>query len=142
LLPLALIAAFALACQPAAAPAAAPAGAPAPAPAGAAAPAPAASPAAAAGGEVRIGMVVPLTGNFATLGQQNQWAAQTAVDVINNAYPDIKVPLAADAGLPKLGGAKINLVVRDDQSKGDLARTIAEQLITVDKVAWLDGDTT
>src|SRR5881275_2455365 len=134
LFPVALVAALALACQPAAAPApaGAPAGAPAPAPAGAAAPAPAASPAAAApapaaagGGEVRIGMVVPLTGNFATLGQQNQWAAQTAVDVVNNAYPDVKVPLAADAGLPKLGGAKINLVVRDDQSKGDLARTIA-----------------
>jgi branched-chain amino acid transport system substrate-binding protein len=139
-LPVAWLTIAALACQPAAAPAptAAPAGAPAAAPAAS----PAAAAPAAAGGEARIGMVVPLTGNFATLGQQNQWAAQTAVDVVNNQYPDIKVPLAADAGLPKLGGAKVNLIVRDDQSKGDLARTIAEQLITVDKVAWIDGDTT
>src|SRR5262249_61657497 len=44
--------------------------------------------------------------------------------------------------VPGLGGAKMTLVVRDDQSRGDLARTLAEQLITVAKVHWLNGEGT
>jgi branched-subunit amino acid ABC-type transport system permease component len=36
----------------------------------------------------------------------------------------------------------MTLVVRDDQSRGDQARTLAEQLITVNKVHWLNGEGT
>lgn len=158
-LALALLSAGALACQPAAAPS--PTAGPAAKPTDAAAkpadsatkpteaaakpadkPAESKPGAAPAGGEVKIGVVLPLTGNFATLGQQYQWATQTAADVVNGDYPDIKVPLGPGVGLTNMGGAKLNLIVRDDQSRGELARTIAEQLITVDKVAWLDGDGT
>ena len=32
--------------------------------------------------EVLIGSVLPLTGNFASLGQQYLWAAQTAEDIV------------------------------------------------------------
>ena len=96
--------------------------------------APAAGPA-----EIIVGAVWPVTGAFAGLGQEYLWADQTAVDVVNNAYPDISIYFAKTQGLPNLGGAKIKLVVRDDQSKGDLSRTAAIQLITQDKVAWLNG---
>jgi branched-chain amino acid transport system substrate-binding protein len=92
--------------------------------------------------EVLIGNVLPLTGNFASLGQQYLWSNQAVEDIVNNDYPDLKVPLGPGKGLPGLGGARMKLVVRDDQSRGDLARTIAEQLITVDKVHWLEGDGT
>jgi branched-chain amino acid transport system substrate-binding protein len=89
--------------------------------------------------EILIGSVFPLTGPFGGVGEEELWADQTAVDVINNAHPDITIYFAATQGLPNLGGAKIRVVVRDDQGKGDLSRTAAVQLITSDKVAWLNG---
>ena len=92
--------------------------------------------------EVLIGELLPLTGNFASLGQQYLWAGQTVEDIVNNDYPGLAVPLGPGKGFSGLGGAKMTLVVRDDQSRGDLARTIAEQLITVNKVHFLNGDGT
>ena len=64
--------------------------------------------------EVLIGSVLPLTGNFASLGQQYHWAAQTAEDIVNNDYPDLQVPLGPGKGFPGLGGALMKLIVRDD----------------------------
>jgi branched-chain amino acid transport system substrate-binding protein len=92
--------------------------------------------------EVLIGELLPLTGNFASLGQQYLWAGQTVEDIVNNDYADLQVPLGPGKGFPGLGGAKMTLVVRDDQSRGDLARTLAEQLITVNKIHWLNGEGT
>jgi branched-chain amino acid transport system substrate-binding protein len=92
--------------------------------------------------EVLVGELLPLTGNFASLGQQYLWAGQTVEDIVNNDYADLAVPLGPGKGFPGLGGAKMTLVVRDDQSRGDLARTLAEQLITVNKVHWLNGEGT
>jgi branched-chain amino acid transport system substrate-binding protein len=92
--------------------------------------------------EVLIGSVLPLTGNFASLGQQYHWAAQTAEDIVNNDYPDLQVPLGPGKGFPGLGGARMKLIVRDDQSRGEQARTITEQLITVDKIHWFNGEGT
>ncbi len=92
--------------------------------------------------EVLIGSVLPLTGNFASLGQQYLWAAQTAEDIVNNDYADIQVPLGPGKGFPGLGGAPIKFIVRDDQSRGEQARTIVEQLISVNKVHWINGEGT
>jgi branched-chain amino acid transport system substrate-binding protein len=92
--------------------------------------------------DVLIGILLPLTGNFATLGQQYLWANQTVEDIVNNDYPDLTVPLGPGKGFSGLGGAPMKLVVRDDQSRGDLARTLVEQLVTVNKVHWIDGEGT
>jgi branched-chain amino acid transport system substrate-binding protein len=92
--------------------------------------------------EVLIGVLLPLTGNFASLGQQYLWSNQTVEDIVNNDYPDLNVPLGPGKGFPGLGGATMKLVVRDDQSRGDLARTLVEQLVTVNKVHWIDGEGT
>jgi len=92
--------------------------------------------------EVLIGSVLPLTGNFASLGQQYLWSAQTVEDIVNNDYADLQVPLGPGKGFPGLGGVPMKLIVRDDQSRGDLARTIVEQLITVNKVHWINGEGT
>ena len=89
--------------------------------------------------EVLIGSVLPLTGNFASLGQQYLWAAQTVEDIVNNDYADIQVPLGPGKGLPGLGGVPIKFIVRDDQSRGEQARTIVEQLISVNKVHWINA---
>src|SRR4030095_13389625 len=92
--------------------------------------------------EVLIGSVLPLTGTFASYGQQYLWSAQTAEDIVNNDYADLQVPLGPGKGLPGLGGAPIKFIVRDDQSRGEQARTLAEQLITVTKIHWLNGEGT
>jgi branched-chain amino acid transport system substrate-binding protein len=92
--------------------------------------------------EVLIGSVLPLTGNFASLGQQYHWSAQTAEDIVNNDYADLQVPLGPGKGFPGLGGARIRFIVRDDQSRGEQARTIVEQLISVDKIHWFNGEGT
>jgi branched-chain amino acid transport system substrate-binding protein len=92
--------------------------------------------------EVLIGVLLPLTGNFASLGQQYLWANQTVEDIVNNDYADLAVPLGPGKGFSGLGGATMKLVVRDDQSRGDLARSLVEQLITVNKVPWVDGEGT
>src|SRR5262250_481482 len=92
--------------------------------------------------EVLIGELLPLTGNFASLGQQYLWAGQTAEDIVNNDYPDLAVPLGPGKGFPGLGGAPMRLIVRDDQSRGEQARTIVEQLISVDKIHWYNDEGT
>jgi len=92
--------------------------------------------------EVLIGSVLPLTGNFASLGQQYLWASQTVEDIVNNDYADIQVPLGPGKGFPGLGGAPIKFIVRDDQSRGEQARTIVEQLISVNKVHWINAEGT
>src|SRR5881394_109541 len=92
--------------------------------------------------EVLIGSVLPLTGNFASLGQQYLWAAQTVEDIVNNDYADLPVPLGPGKGFPGLGGVPIKFIIRDDQSRGDQARTIVEQLITVNKVHWINAEGT
>src|SRR5437660_3832402 len=92
--------------------------------------------------EVLIGELLPLTGNFASLGQQYLWAGQTVEDIVNNDYADLQVPLGPGKGFPGLGGAPIKFIVRDDQSRGEQARTIVEQLISVNKVHWINGEGT
>jgi len=66
--------------------------------------------------EVLVGELLPLTGNFASLGQQYLWAGQTVEDIVNNDYPDLTVPLGPGKGFPGLGGATLKLVVRDARS--------------------------
>ena len=92
--------------------------------------------------EVLVGSVLPLTGTFANYGQQYLWSAQTAEDIVNNDYPDLQVPLGPGKGFAGLGGAPIKFIVRDDQSRGEQARTIVEQLISVNKVHWINGEGT
>ena len=92
--------------------------------------------------EVLIGSVLPLTGTFANYGQQYLWSAQTAEDIVNNDYADLQVPLGPGKGFSGLGGVPIKFIVRDDQSRGEQARTLVEQLISVNKVHWINGEGT
>src|SRR5262250_2911037 len=65
---------------------------------------------------VKIGVLMPLTGNAAAAGQASKAAIEVAADIVNNAHPELaNVPLAAGAGLPHLGGAKLDVVFVDHQ---------------------------
>src|SRR5215470_17500135 len=77
------------------------------------------------GKPIRIGSTLALTGPLAATGQVHKIVGEIYVDQLN-----------AKNGLL---GRPVEWIVRDDQSKPDLARTLYEQLITVDKVDLLMG---
>ena len=86
-----------------------------------------ASPAAAApsGQPIRIGSTLALTGPLAATAQIHKLVGEIYVEQLN-----------AKNGLL---GRPVEWIVKDDQSKPELARTLYEQLITVDKVDLLLG---
>ena len=89
---------------------------------------------------VKIGVLMPLTGNAAAAGQASKAAIEVALDIVNNAHPELgNLPLAATAGLPNLGGAKIDVTFVDHQGNPSLAQQLATRLITEDKVNVLMG---
>jgi len=89
---------------------------------------------------VKIGVMMPLTGNAAAAGQASKAAIEVAADIINNAHPELgSLPLAATAGLPNLGGAKLDVIFVDHQGNPSTAQQLATQLITQDKVNALMG---
>ncbi len=99
-----------------------------------------AGPPAHAADAVKIGVLLPLTGNAAAAGQASKAAIEVAVDIVNNAHPELgRLPLAATAGLPNLGGAKLEVTFVDHQGNPSMAQQLATRLITEDKVNALMG---
>ena len=94
-------------------------------------------PCAAAEKIIKIGTLFPLTGSCALAGQRCQASVETAADVINNRYPDIQVPLAAQEGI--LNGYKIQLVHADHQGKPDVGKSEAERLYNQEGVYAIIG---
>src|ERR1043166_2441292 len=89
--------------------------------AGAAATTLAAGPARAAD-PVKVGVLFPLTGNAAAAGQASKAACEVAAEIVNAAHPELKtIPLAEGAGLPGLGGAKLELTFIDHQGNPSVA---------------------
>src|ERR1700737_3445171 len=88
--------------------------------------------------EVVIGVIYPLSGASAQMGVDAQKGYETALEVINNKY-DFDLPLAKDAGLTGLGGAKVRLVYADHQGDPQKGRAETERLITQEKVCAIVG---
>ncbi len=96
--------------------------------------------AACAAGPVKIGVIYPLTGNAASAGQSARDAVHLGADIVNNAHPELKnLPLAASAGLPNLGGAKIELDEADHQGNPQVGQQQTLRLIAQDHVAAMLG---
>ena len=88
--------------------------------------------------DVAIGIIYPFSGSSAQIGVDAKMAFETAAEIINNKY-DFDLPLARDAGLPGLGGAKVRLVYADHQADPQKGRAEAERLITQEKVCAVIG---
>ncbi|WP_428534238.1 ABC transporter substrate-binding protein [Rhodopila sp.] len=94
----------------------------------------------AADAPVRIGAPYPLTGGAASAGISVKQAIEVAVDIINNPHPELpNLPLATGAGLPGLGGRKVEVVFADHQGNPAIAQSEALRLITQNKVVALAG---
>jgi branched-chain amino acid transport system substrate-binding protein len=89
---------------------------------------------------VKIGVIYPLTGNAASAGQSAKDAVNLGADIVNIAHPELKaLPLGATAGLPNLGGAKIELDEADHQGNPQVGQQQTLRLITQDHVAAMLG---
>src|SRR5207245_4801251 len=89
---------------------------------------------------VKIGAVYPLSGNAASAGVHAKAAIETAIEIINNAHPELgNLPLAKNAGLAGLGGAKVEAIFADNQGSPAVGQNQALRLITEEKVVALNG---
>ncbi len=77
---------------------------------------------------VKVGNILPLSGPSASVGLQNKQAQDMAVDEINQA-----------GGIKSLGGAKIQLLYADSESKPEKGVAEAERFINTEKVNILTG---
>jgi len=89
---------------------------------------------------VKIGVIYPLTGNAASAGQSAKDAVNLGAEIVNTAHPDLKaLPLGATAGLPNLGGAKIELDEADHQGNPQVGQQQTLRLITQDHIVAMLG---
>src|SRR2546430_15182083 len=89
---------------------------------------------------VKIGAIYPLSGNAASAGVHAKAAIETAIEIINNAHPELgNLPLAKNAGLAGLGGAKVEAIFADNQGSPAVGQNQALRLITEEKVVALNG---
>jgi branched-chain amino acid transport system substrate-binding protein len=89
---------------------------------------------------VKIGAIYPLSGNAASAGVHGKAAIETAVEIINNGNPALgNLPLTKNAGLPGLGGAKVEVIFADNQGSPAVGQNQALRLITEEKVVALSG---
>jgi branched-chain amino acid transport system substrate-binding protein len=89
--------------------------------------------------KVKIGAVYPLSGQVAKSGEDTLNAIRLAVDIVNNKTEGVDLPFAATEGLPKLGGAKLEIIAADHQGSPEIGQAEAERLIDQQKVVALIG---
>jgi branched-chain amino acid transport system substrate-binding protein len=78
--------------------------------------------------EIKVGLLVPLTGRAATIGQEIRDATFLAVDDVNEA-----------GGIKSLGNAKIKLIVADTGGKPEVGMSETERLIKNENVNAIIG---
>jgi branched-chain amino acid transport system substrate-binding protein len=90
---------------------------------------------------IKIGVVYPLSGNAASAGNYSKMASELGAEIVNKGDPELAklLPLAKGGGLSGLGGAKIELVVADNQGTPQAGANQTLRLITQDKVVAVVG---
>jgi branched-chain amino acid transport system substrate-binding protein len=89
---------------------------------------------------IKIGQFTPLSGNAAPTGKHLKAAGELAAEIVNNEHPELgNLPMAATAGLPNLGGAKIQVIAVDHQGNPSVGQTLALRLINQDHVVAIEG---
>ena len=95
---------------------------------------------------IKVGLVVPLSGDLATYGNNAQQGAQLAVELLNGTEQNVGLPLIASGLSSQLNGAPLELIVANTESDTQIAadavsRLAAESGITVLMGAY-DDDVT
>lgn len=71
----------------------------------------------------KVGLILPMTGPFASTGKQIDAAVKLFLAQNGNTF----------------GGKKIEIILKDDTSNADVTRRLAQELVVNDKVAFLAG---
>jgi branched-chain amino acid transport system substrate-binding protein len=91
---------------------------------------------------VKIGVIYPLSGNAASAGNYSKMASELGAEIVNNGNAELAKILpfiTATGGLPGLKGAKIQVVVADNQGTPAAGANQTLRLITQEKVAAVIG---
>ncbi len=88
---------------------------------------------------IKIGVIYPLTGGAAAAGRELRAGVELAAEIINNVMPELDMEMAKVAGIPSLGGAKIQLLIRDHEGNPTLGADLAKKLILDEKVVGILG---
>ena len=91
---------------------------------------------------IKIGVLTPLTGASAQLGNQVAEIYQMLTDIINEEHPELTLAMAANAGIQSMGGAQIELVIADHKSDATTAVSEARRLISEENVVAICGEFT
>ena len=89
--------------------------------------------------EIKIGVILPLSGALAPIGKSLKEGAELAADIVNNKYPDLDISIAKWEGIPNLGGAKLKLIFADHRGDPGWGADQAKRLIEDEKVIGLLG---
>jgi branched-chain amino acid transport system substrate-binding protein len=90
---------------------------------------------------VKIGVLYPLSGNAASAGNTSKTAVELGADIVNKGDPELAklMPIAKGGGLSGLKGARIQLVIADNQGTPAAGQNQTLRLITQEKVAAVVG---
>ncbi|MBC7328440.1 ABC transporter substrate-binding protein [bacterium] len=75
---------------------------------------------------IKIGVILPLTGQLSTFGQSVRKGVELALEEVNR-----------EGGVL---GKKVELIIEDDESKTDTAQTVVTKLLTKDRVPLIIGE--
>ncbi len=90
--------------------------------------------------DVKIGVIMPLSGNSASAGKAELAAIEVAADIIDQGHPELKnLPIGTVPGLPNLGGAKLKILAADHQGNPTEGQNQTLRLITQEHVAAMLG---
>ncbi len=85
-----------------------------------------------------IGLLTPKTGDAAATGLEAIRGAELAIDVVNNPYPNLPLPLAAESGLHN--GVQLALAVGDTQGAPERVEEQASRLVNEGAVGLVMAD--
>jgi len=89
--------------------------------------------------EIKIGVILPLSGALAPIGKSLKEGAELAAEIVNNKHPDLNISIAKWQGIPNLGGAKLKLIFADHRGDPGWGADQAKRLIEDEKVIGLLG---
>jgi branched-chain amino acid transport system substrate-binding protein len=89
--------------------------------------------------EIKIGVILPLSGPLASIGRTLKEGAELAADMVNGKYPGAGISIAEWEGIPGIGGAKIKLIFADSRGDPGWGANQAKRLIKEEKVIGLVG---
>ncbi len=91
---------------------------------------------------IKIGVVYPLSGNAASAGNYEKMAIELGAEIVNNGNAELAKILpfvSPTGGLPGLKGAKIQVVIADNQGTPAAGANQTLRLITQEKVVAVVG---